>query len=156
MTERKKSASERRAQNQASASAAYKKELEKFFSGQEVSGRLATLKDELKPEEGSAEAEWLAELDGLRKADFRGFVKDATAFVRAGKKFPNDEELLVRFLDHPSESITIKTLEHIVPILERKAWKKPAPLKNRLTTLSLAAEDPKTQALIAQIEAILG
>lgn len=145
-----------RAQREAAASASYKKDLDKLFDGAGVPDRFKGLADKLKPEEGSPEALWAEECEKLRAADFRTFVKESTLFVKAGNKLPEDEELLVRFLDHPSESITQRTLAHIVPMLERKSWKRPAPLKNRLTTLSLAAEDPKTIELVKKIEELLG
>lgn len=147
----------RRAQKDAAASASYKRDLDKLFDGgKDVPDRFKNIADKLKPEEGSPEALWHAELEALRALDFRGFVAAATAFVKAGQRMPDDEELLVRFLDHPSESITQKTLTHILPILERRAWKKPVPLKNRLSTLELAAEDPKTHALLTEIGKLLG
>ncbi len=146
-----------RAQKEAAASASYKRDLDKLFDGgKDVPDRFKNIADKLKPEEGSPEALWHAELETLRGLDFRAFVAAATAFVKAGQRMPDDEELLVRFLDHPSESIVQKTLTHILPILERRAWKKPVPLKNRLTTLQLAAEDPKTHGLLAEIEKLLG
>lgn len=141
-------------QREKNASSSYKRDLEKFFqSGGDVPDRFKGLADGLAPEEGSDEAVWRAAVQTLREADgFRDFVTAVNAFVKEGHALPKDEELLVKFLDHPSERVVQLALERFAGLAERHGLQRPGPLKNRLSTIRSIAEDKRTLDLVRQLE----
>ena len=131
----------------------YKRDLERLFSGgTDVPDRFKGVAEQLKPAEGTPEHAWNIAVDELRATEgFREFVKAATEFRKAGHKFPDDEDLLTRFLDHPNEGIIAAVLTHLLELNSRRKLKKTAPMKSRMTTLRFACEDPKTHALIDEL-----
>lgn len=131
----------------------YKRDLEKLFSGgTDVPDRFKNVAEKLKPEEGSPEHAWNLAVDTLRNTEgFRDFVKAVTEFRKAGHAFPDDEEVMIRVLDHPSESILVAAVTHLIEQTSRKKLKRTTLIKNRLTTIRLACEDPKTHALIDEL-----
>ncbi|MEM1347916.1 MAG: hypothetical protein AAGI01_05110 [Myxococcota bacterium] len=140
-----------------SASASYKRDLDKLFdSGGEVPERFKEVLSGLEPEEGSEEAAWLEAVRELREVEsFRDFARAATKFRRAGHALPDDEVLLVRLLDHPSEVILHDVLAHLVDLHDRRTLKRPAPIKSRLSTIEALSEDPKIAALVATLREVL-
>lgn len=140
-----------------SAGADYKRDLEKLFSGgTDVPDRFKNVADKLKPEEGSPEHAWNLAVDSLRSTEgFRDFVTAVTNFRKAGHKFPDDEELLTRMLDHPSESVLVAVVSHLIELNGRRKIKRSAPIKSRLPTVKMTCEDPKSHALIDELSKLL-
>ena len=135
----------------------YKRDLDKLFqSGGNVPERFKGMMDKLKPEEGTEEAEWRDAVQTLRDAeDFRSFATAASKFRRAGHRMPDDEDLLIRLLDHPNEGIVQATLSHYVDLAGRRTLSRPGPLKSRLETIRSIAEEPRTHELLDSIEGSL-
>lgn len=132
----------------------YKRDLDKLFeSGGNVPERFKGMMDKLKPEEGSEEAEWLKAVQELRDAeDFRAFAMATRKFQRTGHRMPDDEELLIKFLDHPNEGVVQATLGHYVDLASRRTLARPGPLKSRLKTIRSIAEEDRTNELLDQVE----
>lgn len=133
-----------------SAPSGYKRDLDNLFkSGSDVPERFKGMMDSLKPEEGSDEAKWREAVATLRDADgFRAFAAAASAFHREGHPFPDDEDLLLRLLDHPDERVVQATLEHYLDLASRRDLDRVKPLANRLKTLESVAERRQTHTLI--------
>ena len=135
------------------ASVDYKRDLERLFSGgTNIPDRFKDVAPQLKAKEGTPEHEWDLAVDAVRATDgFREFVKAVTEFRKAGHKFPDDEELLIRVLDHPNERILFDLLTHLIELNSRRKLKRTAPIKSRLKTIRMACEDPKTHALVDEL-----
>jgi len=132
----------------------YKKDLEKLFqSGGNVPDRFDPVMDEVGPEEGSEEAERREEIDKLREADgFRQFAKAVNVFMQKDYRMPDDEELLVRMLDHPDNEIVRKTLAHVLDLSERRELQRTAPLKSRLSTIRTMTDDTEILSMADEID----
>lgn len=132
----------------------YKKDLDKLFkSGGKVPDRFQEVMGDLAPEEGSEEAERQEAVDELREADgFRAFAKAANAFDTAGWRYPEDEDLLIRMLDHPDNEIVRKTLAHLVEISRRRDLERITPLKSRMSTIRTMTDDDRIQKLVNELE----
>jgi len=148
---RKKKAEER------GASVDYKRDLERLFSGgTNIPDRFKDVAEQLKAKEGTPEHEWNLAVDALRATEgFREFVKAVTEFRKAGHKFPDDEELLIRVLDHPNEGVLAALLAHLIALNSRRKLKRTAPIKSRLKTIRMACEDPKTHALVDELSEVI-
>lgn len=135
----------------------YKRDLDKLFeSGGKVPERFKGMMDKLKPEEGSDEAIWHDAVKELRNAeDFRAFATAATGFKRAGHRWPDDEELLIKLLDHPNEGIVQATLAHYVDLASRRTLSRPGPLKSRIKTIRSIAEETRTNELLDKVEKLV-
>lgn len=137
------------------APAGYKKDLEKLFQsgGGDLPDRFQGLMDKLKDEETPEEAAWREEVDALRNTEgFRDFVMAATKFHRAGHALPDDEDLLIRLMDHPSERIVQATIEQVLDLSERRGLNRPDPFTNRIKTIRQIAESPRTLQLLTELE----
>jgi hypothetical protein len=139
--------------------AKYKGDLEKLFSGGgNVPDRFKDMMEDLEPEEGTPEAERKAAIDALRKAEqesFREFVKAASEFQQSGMKMPDDENLLVRMLDHPDERVVRAVLEHYMDLSERRELQRTGPLKSRLSTVETMTDDPRTLKLVESVRGVI-
>ena len=126
------------------SSASYKSDLEKLFqSGGKVPERFQGIMDELKPEEGSPEAARAEAIERLEQAeDFRAFVKEINAYRKEGHRLPDDEDLLGRMLDHPSEAVLGAVLSHLLDLHRRQTLEGSAALKARLKTIKQISDDP--------------
>lgn len=140
-----------------SATASYKRDLDKLFqSGGKIPDRFKGLADRLAPEEGSDEAILRDAVQALRDADgFRAFVTAVNEFVKEGHRLPGDEDLLLRFLDHPSERVVQMALERFATIQEKRGLERTRPLLNRIGTIRSIAEEKKTLDLLEQLEEAL-
>ncbi len=136
------------------SSAKYKKDLDKLFkSGGHVPERFQQMMKGLEPEEGTPEAEHRAAVDKLRKADgFRAFATAVSEFRKEGWDWPDDEDLLIRMLDHPDERVVRQTLEHVADLAGRRSFERVTPLKNRLSTIKTMSDDPRTRKAVAAVE----
>lgn len=119
----------------------YKANLEKVFSGGELSD---AMRERLDPTgEGKARD---AALRKIRDAESpAAFAEAVDAFV---SKFalPDDPFLLDRILDHPRPAPVLQALEQLVKLVEEgKLAKPPASLKQRLASLELTSDDPDVQ-----------
>jgi hypothetical protein len=141
------------------SSAAYRKDLDALFqAGGELPDRFkgTAIADKLKPEEGSAEAEWLEAIKELRETEgFREFAMAVRKFRRAGHKLPHDEDLLVRMLDLPDERTVQAVLEQVLEMDRKAGFGRTNAVKNRIATIRSLAEDPRTETLLAEIEEIV-
>lgn len=143
------------------SSAAYRRDLEKLFdSGGQVPDRFKAIMDQLEGDEVPEEvAAWKAEVDALKEAldeGFRPFVTKASAFVRAGHPLPDDEDLLVRLLDHPQARVLEVALEHLIDLDERATLRRPEPIKSRFRTIRTMTDSPKIIALLEDLEQRVG
>mgnify|MGYP006307219907 CR=1 FL=1 len=140
------------------AKSKYKQDLEKLFqTGGNVPDRFGEVMDELGPEEGSDEAKRKEAIDELREADgFREFAKAVNVFMQLDFRLPDDEDLLIRMLDHPDNQIVRVVLEHIVDLSERRELQRPGPIKSRLSTIRTMSDDADIQSLVDQIEESIG
>ena len=132
----------------------YKQDLEKLFqSGGNVPDRFDNVMDEMAPEEGSEEAERQEAIEQLREADgFRQFAKAVNIFMQKQIRMPDDEELLIRMLDHPDNEIVRKTLAHVADLGDRRELQRTAPLKSRLSTIRTMTDDSEILALADEVE----
>lgn len=146
-----------RSASTARSSASYRQDLEKLFqSGGQTPKRFEGLLDTLKPEEGSEDAAWRARVQELRQTqDFVAFVREANAFLAEGHALPDDEELLIRLLDHPSERVLVRTLMHLLDLDGRVRLSRKVPLKSRISTLRAMSDDPGMRGLVDRLEATL-
>lgn len=136
----------------------YKQDLEKVFqSGSNVPDRFDEVMDEVGPEEGTEEAERAEEIDKLRDADgFREFAKAVNVFMQKDYRMPDDEDLLIRMLDHPDNSIVRQVLAQIVDLSERRELNRPEPIKSRLSTIRTMSDDSEILSLADEIDDKIG
>ncbi len=124
-----------------SAYTRYKANLEKVFSGGELSD---AMRDRLDPK-GEGKARDAA----LRKVREAETVAEFAAAVDAMlEKFPlpDDPYLLDRLLDHPKPGPVQLALDQLSQLFEAgKLVKPPASLKQRLASLELTSDDPDVQ-----------
>lgn len=139
------------------SSAKYKRDLDKLFKSGEVPERFKEMMGGLEPEEGTPEAERKAAIKELRNADgFREFAKAVSEYRKAGWKYPDDENLLIRMLDHPDERVVRDVLEHVADLAGRRELDRVKPLKNRLSTIKTMSDDPRTRKAVARVEEAIG
>ena len=135
----------------------YKRDLDKLFSNDgQVPDRFKALLSEL--DESDEEGAWRDSVAALKAAQdegFRPFVKAATQFVRDGHRLPDDEDLLVRLLDHPSERVLIPVLEHMLDMHERVTLERADRIKTRLKTVAMAFDDRQVSQLVEQLRLAL-
>ena len=136
----------------------YKQELEKLFSsGTDVPEQFQEVMEGLQPEEGTEEAERKKEIDKLRDADgFRQFAKAVNVYFETGYRLPDDENLLIRMLDHPDNDIVRLVLAHIIDLAGRRELQRTAPIKSRLSTIRTMTHDTRIRELIDELEEIVG
>ena len=140
-------------------SSKYKRKLDKLFeSGGQVPDEFEGMMETLEPEEGTPEAEYKEAVDALRDAEeegFRAFVTAVNEFREEGHQMPDDEELLIRMLDHPDERVARDVLEHYLDLAERRELQRTGPLKNRLSTIETMSDHPETRKLVDQVKELL-
>ncbi|MFB6263563.1 MAG: hypothetical protein ABEL76_08050 [Bradymonadaceae bacterium] len=137
--------------------AKYKQDLEELFrSGGQVPDRFEDAMEDLGPEEGTEEAQRQEAIQKLREIEgFRDFAKQVNAYIIEGHRLPDDENLLARMLDHPDNDIVRQVLEHILELSERRVLERPAPIRNRLTTVRNVTTDSELLALVDEVEEAL-
>jgi hypothetical protein len=147
--------------------AAYKRDLDKLFSGGEVPERFRELLGGLAPEvnrkegsddeaaaaaaEAAARAEYAARVQGLRDAEaagFREFVKAVSVFCQAGHALPEDMDLLIRMLDHPAQPVLRAVITHLIAMGERAPLERKSALRARVTTIRSMSDDAQTRKLV--------
>lgn len=148
--------------------AAYKRDLDKLFSGGEVPERFRDLLGGLAPEggeggeggddeeaaaaaEAQARAEYAAHVQALRDAEstgFREFVKAVSGFCQAGHALPEDMDLLIRMLDHPAQPVLRAVITHLIAMNERAPLERKTALKARVTTIRSMSDDTQTRKLV--------
>jgi hypothetical protein len=119
----------------------YKQNLEKVFSGGELSD---AMRERLDPSgQGKARD---ALLRKVREAEDNATFHSALEELLAHEDFPDDPYLLDRALDHPNPSVVGKALDRLEGLAgEGKLAKPPKSLKQRLASLELTADDPALQ-----------
>lgn len=138
------------------SSAKYKRDLDKLFKSGEVPERFKEMFEGLEPEEGTPEAARKEAIAEVRQAEgFRGFVKAVSEYRKVGWAWPDDEDLLIRMLDHPDERVVREVLEHAADQITRRSWDRVAPLKNRLSTVETMSDDPRTREAVDAVKAAL-
>jgi hypothetical protein len=135
----------------------YKKKLDRLFeSGGEVPEQFQDVMSDVGPEEGTEEAERQEAIEDLREADgFREFAKAVNIYTSKGHRLPDDENLLVRMLDHPDNGIVRQVLEHYIDLSERRDLKRVQPLESRLSTIRTMTDDSAFHELAEQLESII-
>ncbi len=119
----------------------YKQNLEKVFSGGELS---EAMRERLDPTgEGKARD---AALKKVREAEgSKAFAEAVDAFLEKNV-LPDDPYLLDRILDHPKAGVVQLALDQLTALVEAgKLVKPPASLKQRLQSLELTSDDPDVQ-----------
>lgn len=140
-----------------SAGANYKKDLDALFDGGGIPDRFKGIIGDLEPDPESPEGQWRARIEQLNQLDsFAEFAKELRAFHKEGNAFPDDEDFLIRCLDHPTEAIVADAIRHILDLSSRRKLKRTTPMKSRLTTIRSIAEFPATLELLDQLEEIVG
>jgi hypothetical protein len=119
----------------------YKQNLERVFSGGELS---EGMRDRLDPT-GSGKARD-ALLKNVREAeDNKSFAEAVDALLAQGE-FPDDPYLLDRALEHPASPVVLKAIAQLAALrADGKLPKPPASLKQRLASLELTHDDPEVQ-----------
>ena len=119
----------------------YKQNLDKVFSGGELS---ESMRDRLDPTGAGKARDAL--LKKVREAeDSKGFAEAIDALLAQGD-FPDDPYLLDRALEHPKSPVVLKALAHLGALAaDGKLPKPPASLKQRLASLELTHDDPEVQ-----------
>lgn len=144
---------------------AYKRDLDQLFRQDgKTPDRFAHLSAQLQAEDAQeddgAGAAWREAVQGLRDAQaegFRPFVAAASAFVRDGHALPEDEDLLIRLLDHPAEPVLRATLERLIGMQAHTPLTRHVALNARMGTIETMSEDPRTHRLVRQLrEAMRG
>jgi hypothetical protein len=148
--------------------AAYKRDLDKLFSGGGVPDRFKELMGGLAaPEEvegaaEQAEAEARAahaeQVQALREAEaagFRDFVKAVSGFCQAGNAMPDDMDLLIRMLDHPAEPVLRAVITHLIAMHEVEPLERKTALLARMGTIRTMSDDPQTLKLVNALIALL-
>jgi hypothetical protein len=127
------------------ASKAHKKLVGALFDGKgERPSRLQDMFDELREEEAPEDMEWKRDIKLLSATEnFREFVELATVFQKTGRPWPDNEDLLLRLLEHPRERVIFSALSHYLQLASRKGIERKEGLKSRLATLSAMAEDSR-------------
>ncbi|RAL22165.1 hypothetical protein DL240_09935 [Lujinxingia litoralis] len=152
-----KRASGRSAERDRKSAAAYKADLEKFFtSGAKTPERFEKLAEGLAPEEGSPGAAYQQAVAELRQIEeLPALVKAINAFVAAGHPWPDDEEVLIKALDHPRERTLHGVLDHLLDLQARKGIKRGVAIKARLGTLKVVSDDPGLLKKVEALESVL-
>lgn len=133
----------------------YKKDLEKLFkSGVETPERFKNVMKRLEPGEDSPQAERQAAIKALAAVQgFREFSQAVLAFraefFEKGWAWPDEEDLLIRMLDHPDERVLCDVLEHIADLTRRQGFERKVAVKSRLGTIETMSEDPRTHRAVA-------
>lgn len=137
--------------------ASYKADLEKFFTaGGKTPERFEKLAKELAPKEGSEKALYLEAVAALREIEaLPEFVKALNDFVAAGHPWPDDEQVLIKALDHPRERTLHAVLDHLLDLQTRKGIKRGVAIKARLGTLKVVSDDPGLLKKVDELEARL-
>jgi hypothetical protein len=68
---------------------------------------------------------------------------------------PDDEDLLVRLLDHPNGKVLRPVLEHLIDLQQRRTIHRPSPILSRLGTIENMTEDPRTTRLTRTLRAAI-
>ena len=137
--------------------AKYKRDLDALFDGGDVPERFKSMIGDLAPDADSPEGVWRERIKELKAIEsFRDFAKALTQFQKEGNAYPDDEDFLIRCLDHPSEKILAAVVAHIVDLAGRRELRRTGPMKSRIPTMRLVVEGPKTLELIDQLEELVG
>jgi hypothetical protein len=144
-----------RKQNKRTSS--YKKNLDKLFEPDaDVPDELQDLVKEIEPEEGTEEAERKKAIAALREVEgFKAFTETVEWYLEEGFALPDNENLLLRILDHPNEKVVQTVLEHLLDLGSRRKLKRVAPLQNRLSTIRTMASRPGTETLLDDVQSML-
>jgi len=136
------------------ADSKYKQDLEKLFrSGDHVPDRFEEEMEDLGPQEGTEEAARKEAIDEMREADgFREFAKTVNVFMQKKYRLPDDEDLLIRMLDHPDDDIVRAVLEHILDLSGRRDLVRKEPVRSRLSTIRTMSQDSEILSLVDEIE----
>lgn len=132
-----------------SATAAYKRQLDKFFDKGEVP---AHLKDRL----GDAPTTGAGERQVLMRAVFaadagKPLVKALDAFL-ARHALPDDPKLLLLALDHPKDAVILQALTQLEAYAETgQAIPRKPVLKAKLEELEFSSFDPRVQRKAASL-----
>ncbi len=119
----------------------YKANLDRVFSGGELSD---ALRERLDPT-GKGKARDAA-LKRIREADDPRAFAEAIEALLAEHEFPDDPYLLDRSLDHPKPAVVLRAIGRLGALAdEGKLGKPPASLRQRLASLELTADDPEVQ-----------
>ena len=132
----------------------YKQDLEKLFqSGGNVPDRFEEVMGGLAPEEGTDEARRQEAIESLRETDgFRDFAKEVNIYMKRNIRLPDDEDLLIRMLDHPDNDIVYAVLAHILDLSTRRELQRTTPIKSRLATIRSMSDDTELHELAARVE----
>lgn len=135
----------------------YKRALDKLFEpNSDVPDQFKEMMEDLEPEEGSAEFERKEAIKKLREAKgFKAFTEAVNLYRENGFALPDNENLLLRMLDHPDEHVIQDVLEHFLDLGNRRELKRINPLRNRLSTLEIMASEQKTHGLIEDVEELI-
>lgn len=135
-------------------SAQYKRDLEKLFQPDaEVPDRFKDAMEEFQPEAGTEEAERKEAIQRLRDVEgFRDFAKEVNRYMTRGFALPEDENLLLRMLDHPDNEIVRQVMEHLVGISMRRELKRTGPIKSRLQTVRTMTDDERLHELADKLD----
>jgi len=138
-------------------SAEYKRDLEKLFKPDaEVPDRFKDAMEPFQPEAGSEEAERKEAIQRLRDVEgFRDFAKEVNRYMTRGFALPEDENLLLRMLDHPDNDIVRQVMEHLVGISMRRDLERTEPIKSRLQTVRTMTDDTRLHELADKLEEAL-
>ncbi|MHB1845078.1 MAG: hypothetical protein ACYCWW_09620 [Deltaproteobacteria bacterium] len=124
-----------------SAYSRYKTNLEKVFSGGELS---QAMRDRIDPEGKKKSRDAL--LAKIREAESTKAFIEAIDALLSVHELPDDPYLLDRCLDHPAPAVQLKALERLRSLAADGKLPKPPPsLKQRLQTLELMSDDPAVQ-----------
>lgn len=140
----------------------YKRDLEKLFKpGAETPERFKRTMKKIAPAEESAQGERKAAIKALKSVEgFREFTRAVLEFKAQLSAedwaWPDDEDLLIRVLDHPDERVLRDALAHVAELTERQGWEREVALKSRLSTIKTMSEDPRTHRLVDAAAQALG
>jgi hypothetical protein len=139
------------------ASKAHKKLVGDLFDGKGGRpSRLQEMFDGIREEETPEEIERRDDVRALDATeDFGEFVRLATEFQKTGRAWPDDEDLLLRLLEHPRERVIVSVLSHYLALATRDGVGRKAGLKSRLATLSAMAEDRRVLRFIDNLNDFL-
>lgn len=125
----------------------YKNDLNKLFDKGEMPDRFKSMLNEV----GSSSAEGAERQKMLREARqaeaSEEFFAICSDFIQK-YELPDDQQLLMRMLDHPDESVVQKALEQLLDLDGRRPLQKRRLLAARLQTLEQVATQERTHELV--------
>ncbi|MEO1269938.1 MAG: hypothetical protein AAFX99_17770 [Myxococcota bacterium] len=125
----------------------YMNDLNKLFDSGDVPDRFKEILEDTESASGSSAQRQKMLRQARNSESSSAFVSIIEAFVKK-YDFPDDEDLLVRVLDHPDEAIVCEALDRLIEMDGRRPLTKRKIIGMKLKTITQIATDSKTIGLV--------